>query len=61
MEVKKIHEISKSNSSYGKWVVIVTAEHPDRDWLKETQEYLYYWTKKEALALQVGDIVIMRI
>ena len=54
MKVIEVHEVSKSNSSYGSWAVYATVEI---SWpnLRTTRLHLFYWHKSEALAVKAGD------
>jgi len=58
MLVKKILEApSKTNSSYGNWAIWVTLENTVNGHTYTVDEALFFWTKKEAKAVKVGDKV----
>jgi len=51
--IKKIISVTKTNSTYGSWAVTCIVKFP---WTT-TQHTLFYYDKKTALAVSVGDTI----
>jgi len=53
--VKKIHQVSKTNSSHGNWAVWVTIENTVGGHTYTMEQPIFFWTKAETMAIEIGN------